>query len=94
MSMIQQQGLFDYGINGILIGLALAVFSTILGHSVFSWCLKYFSPSFVSASKLCEPVVAAILAGILFEEIPTLIQLAGCVLILGSVLYYSRLEDK
>ena len=94
MSVIQQQGLFDYGINGILIGLALAVFSTILGHSVFSWCLKYFSPSFVSACKLCEPVVAAILAGFLFGEVPGTIQLAGCVLILGSVLYYSRLEDK
>ena len=94
MSIIQQQGLFDYGINGILIGLALAVFSTILGHSVFNWCLKYFSPSFVSASKLCEPVVAAILAGFLFGEVPGALQLAGCVLILGSVLYYSGLEDK
>jgi len=94
MSVIQRQGLFDYGINGILIGLALAVFSTILGHSVFSWCLKFFSPSFVSASKLCEPVVAAILAGFLFGEIPGPLQLLGCVLILGSVLYYSRLEDK
>ena len=94
MSVIQQQGLFDYGANGILIGLALAVFSTILGHSVFSWCLKFFSPSFVSASKLCEPVVAAVLAGFLFGEIPGPIQLFGCVLILGSVLYYSRLEDK
>ena len=94
MSVIQQQGLFDYGINGILIGLALAVFSTILGHSVFSWCLKYFSPSFVSASKLCEPVVAAILAGFLFGEVPGTMQLRGCVLILGSVLYYSKLEDK
>ena len=93
-SVMQQQGLFDYGFNGILIGLALAVFSTILGHSVFSWCLKYFSPSFVSASKLCEPVVAAILAGFLFGEVPELMQLLGCVLILGSVLYYSRLEDK
>ena len=94
MSVVQQQGLFDYGINGILIGLSLAVFSTILGHSVFSWCLKYFSPSFVSASKLCEPVVAAILAGILFDEVPTVFQLIGCILILGSVLYYSKLEDK
>jgi len=94
MSVVQQQGLFDYGINGILIGLALAVFSTILGHSVFSWCLKFFSPSFVSASKLCEPVVAAILAGFLFGEVPGPVQLVGCVLILGSVLYYSRLEDK
>ena len=94
MSVVQQQGLFDYGINGILIGLALAVFSTILGHSVFSWCLKYFSPSFVSACKLCEPVVAAILAGFLFGEVPGPVQLGGCVLILGSVLYYSKLEDK
>ena len=94
MSVVQQQGLFDYGINGILIGLALAVFSTILGHSVFSWCLKFFSPSFVSACKLCEPVVAAILAGFLFGEVPGPMQLFGCVLILGSVLYYSRLEDK
>lgn len=94
MSVIQQQGLFAYGLNGILIGLALAVFSTILGHSVFSWCLKFFSPSFVSACKLCEPVVAAILAGFLFEEVPGLMQFAGCVLILGSVLYYSRLEEK
>lgn len=94
MSMVQQQGLFDYGINGILIGLALAVFSTILGHSVFSWCLKFFSPSFVSACKLCEPVVAAVLAGFLFNEVPGVLQLIGCILILGSVLYYSKLEDK
>lgn len=94
MSVVQGQGLFDYGINGILIGLLLAVFCTILGHSVFSWCLKFFTPSFVSASKLCEPVVAAVLAGFLFGEVPGPMQLAGCVLILGSVLYYSKLEDK
>jgi len=94
MSVVQRQGLFAYGWNGILIGLSLAVFSTILGHSVFSWCLKFFSPSFVSASKLCEPVVAAILAAFLFREIPGPMQFVGCALILGSVFYYSRLEDK
>ena len=94
MCAVQGQGLFAYGANGIVIGLLLAVFSTILGHSVFSWCLKFFSPSFVSACKLCEPVVSAILAAFLFGEIPGALQLVGCVLILGSVLYYSRLEDK
>ena len=73
-------------------GFLLAVFSTILGHSIFSWCLKYFSPSFVSASKLCEPVVAAILAGFLFLEIPKLLQVLGGILIIGGVLYYSRIE--
>ena len=74
------------------IGLLLAVFSTILGHSVFSWCLRYFSPAFVSASKLCEPVVAAVLAAILFAELPSLLQILGAALILGGVLYYAKLE--
>jgi drug/metabolite transporter (DMT)-like permease len=72
----------------------LSVFSTILGHSIFSWCLKYFSPAFVSASKLCEPVVAAIFAGFLFGELPTLLQLVGCALVLVGVFHYSRLEMK
>ena len=92
--MIQGIGLTNYGSSAIVVGLLLAVFSTILGHSIFSWCLKYFSPAFVSASKLCEPVVAAILAGFLFGEIPTILQIFGGSLILGGVLYYSVIESK
>lgn len=90
--MIQKQSLFGYSASAVVVGLLLAIFSTILGHSIFSWCLKYFSPSFVSASKLCEPVVAAVLAGFLFGEIPSVLQLVGGALILGGVLYYSKLE--
>ena len=89
----QGQNLFAYGISAPVVGLLLAVFSTILGHSIFSWCLKYFTPAFVSASKLCEPVVAAVIAGFLFGEIPGALQIFGGVLILGGVLYYSRLEQ-
>jgi len=94
MCFTQGESLLGYGISGIVVGLLLAVFSTILGHSIFSWCLKYFSPSFVSASKLCEPVVAAILAAFLFGEMPAALQLFGGALILGGVLYYSDLERK
>ena len=93
MCLIQSQGLFDYGASAMIVGLLLAVFSTILGHSIFSWCLKFFSPSFVSASKLCEPVVAAIFAAFLFGEIPTPLQLLGSVLIMGGVIWYSRIEQ-
>lgn len=92
MCLIQGSGLLGYGISAAIVGLLLAVFSTILGHSIFSWCLKYFSPSFVSASKLCEPVVAAILAAFLFSEIPTMLQLIGGTLILCGVFYYSKVE--
>jgi len=90
--LVQGQNPFAYGYSAPVVGLLLAVFSTILGHSIFSWCLKYFSPSFVSASKLCEPVVAAVLAGFLFGEVPGGVQIFGSILILGGVWYYSRLE--
>ena len=89
---IQRESLFAYGFAPSVVGLLLALFSTILGHSIFSWCLKYFSPSFVSASKLCEPVVAAVLAAILFQEIPAVTQFFGGMLILTGVYYYSRIE--
>ena len=94
LCMLKGYGFFAYGISGIAVGLLLAVFSTILGHSIFSWCLKYFSPSFVSASKLCEPVAAAAMAAALFGERMSAMQLLGGALILGGVLYYSFLEQK
>lgn len=91
---VQAQSIWDYGLRPVVVGAALALFSTILGHSIFSWCLKYFSPSFVSASKLMEPVGAGILAAILFGEIPGLLSLVGAVLILLGVWYYAIIEQK
>lgn len=94
LCLFQNNSIFAYGTAPVIIGFLLAVFSTILGHSIFSWCLKYFSPSFVSASKLCEPVVAAVLAGFLFLEIPKPMQILGGILIIGGVMYYSHIEKK
>ena len=88
----QRQSLFAYGWSPVAVGLFLSVFSTILGHSIFSWCLKFFSPAYVSASKLCEPVVAAVLAAFLFGELPGALLIGGGILILGGVLYYTYLE--
>lgn len=86
--------LVGYGVSAIVVGLLLSVFSTILGHSIFSWCLKFLSPSFVSASKLLEPVVASVFAIFLFSEIPALLQIIGGAIILIGVLWYSSLEEQ
>lgn len=91
-TMVQGNFLFAYGWSPIVVGLFLAVFSTILGHSIFSWCLKYFSPSFVSASKLCEPVFASLIAVVLFQEVPVFLQIAGGVITLVGVFVYSLVE--
>lgn len=92
--LVQRHNLFAFGFSAPLVGLLLSLFSTILGHSIFSWCLRYFSPAFVSASKLCEPVVSAIIAAFIFSEIPTLLQIIGAVLVIGGVLFYSLIEKK
>ncbi len=90
--VLQGYSLTGYGASGAVVGLLLSVFSTILGHSIFSWCLKFLSPAFVSASKLCEPVVAAVFAAALFGEIPALLQLIGGAVIISGVIFYSRVE--
>lgn len=93
LCLVQGIGLTGHGPSPIIVGVLLAVFSTILGHSIFSWCLKYFTPSFVSAAKLMEPVVASFLAVFLFREIPTALQLLGGALILGGVYAYAKMEQ-
>lgn len=92
--LITDTSLTGHGISPVICGLLLSVFSTLMGHSLFSWCLKYFSPSFVSACKLCEPVVAAVFAVILFSEIPVLMQVIGGIITIGGVLLYSRVENQ
>lgn len=92
--ILQGHRLFIHGISAVIVGLLLSIFSTILGHSIFSWCLKYFSPAFVSASKLCEPVVAALLAVALFGEMPKIMQILGGIMIIAGIYYYSRIENR
>ena len=80
--------LAGYGPVNLLTGLGLAVFCTLLGHSVFSWGLKYLPPAFISTVKLLEPVFSALYGLFLFGERPgTLVVLGGGLILLGIALY-------
>ena len=94
MALASGTPLVGYGGREWLIGLGLAVLCTLMGHSLFSWCLKYLSPAYVSAAKLCEPVFSGALAVPLFGEIPAPMQLLGAGIILGAVLLYTWAERK
>lgn len=82
-----------YGIKEVLIGLGLAVFCNLLGHSIVSWSLKYLTPAYVSAVKLCEPVFSTILGVLIFREIPNAMQVFGAAIIIGGVYVYSAVEN-
>lgn len=79
-----------YGPVNLLTGLGLAVFCTLLGHSVFSWGLKYLPPAFISTAKLLEPVLSSLYGLFLFGERPGGLAVLGGGMILLGIALYSR----
>lgn len=79
-----------YDSRNYLIALGLAVFCTLLGHSVFSWGLKYEKASFISTAKLLEPVFSSVLGIIIFAEIPPAMVITGGSVVIFGIYYYSR----
>lgn len=82
--------LLGYGPINWAMSFCLAVFCTLFGHSVFSWCLKYLAPTYVSTAKLAEPVFASLVALALFGEIPGPMQLLGATVVLYGVYLYAK----
>ena len=92
MNLLTGTSLVGYGAKEYLLGLGLAVFSTILGHSVFSYSLKFLSPTYVANCKLLEPVYASILAIFIFGQIPNLVKIVGAIVVISGVVLYSKYE--
>lgn len=84
------QGIPFVGYDGYnyLLALGLTVFCTFLGHSIFNWGLKYETPTFVSMSKLLEPVFASAMGVFLFHEMLTGRSILGCLMVIGGIVYY------
>lgn len=83
------------GMKNLLVAFGLALMCTLLGHSIFSWGLKYEKASFVSTAKLLEPIFASVLGILLFREIPSVTSVAGgAVVITGIILCVRSGNDK
>lgn len=70
--------------------LLLAIVSTLFGHYLFNWLLKYMKAATVSMAVLGEPVIASLLAWILLDEALSMYQLAAGALILCGVWLFMR----
>lgn len=65
--------------------LAVAVLPQLIGHSSLNYAIGYLPATVVSIITQTEPIGSAILALLLFSEIPTVVQLLGSAIILGGV---------
>lgn len=93
LSLFSGQTFTGYALSDYGWILAMTIFCTLLGHSIFSWALKYVSAAFVSTAKLAEPVFSALMAVVLFSEIPQINQIGGGVIVLAGILLYLRTKD-
>ncbi|MBI0583485.1 MAG: DMT family transporter [Methanomassiliicoccus sp.] len=78
--------LWPYPVEEWIIFLALAAVSTILGHTILNWSLRYLPAAFISLSMLGEPVGASILAYLLLSEVPSAGVVVGGSMVLAGIL--------
>ena len=71
----------------------MTIFCTFLGHSVYSWGLKYLTASYITTVKLLEPLFAAMLGFFFFGEIPGALVVIGGMVIIAGILWYSKTEQ-
>ncbi|MBI3528946.1 MAG: DMT family transporter [Betaproteobacteria bacterium] len=71
---------------------ALALGPQLIGHTTFNWALRRLTATFVAIAILGEPVGAAILAWLFFDEGFTPLQLIGFVLLLAGIFVAARDE--
>ena len=71
---------------------ALALGPQLIGHTTFNWALRRLSATFVAVAILGEPVGAAILAWLFFEEGFAPLQSIGFVLLLAGIFAAARDE--
>ncbi len=78
-------GPYPMGFWVAAVGLALV--PQMVGHSSFTWSVRWLSPTLVSVAILLEPVLSSVGGVVLFDEVPgPLVVVGGVVLVAGVAL--------
>lgn len=86
--------LTGYGIENLWSALGMAVFCTLLGHSLFSWGLQYLPATFVSTAELLDCIYAALWGVLFFHQIPGPWILLGGAMIVAGIAAYTRMATE
>lgn len=92
VTLFQQESLTQQTGRSWMVFLWLALIPTLMGHSLFSYSLKYVKAAYISTAVLFEPVLTIILAMFLFKEYPDVLQILGGSIILISLGIYTLIS--
>lgn len=73
--------------------LGMAVFCSLMGHSIFNWALKYQSPTILAMVKIIQPVFASVWAFMLFAERPLWNHFVGGIVVMLGIFLYVRHQN-
>lgn len=75
--------------------LALALGPQLLGHGAMNYAVKYVQPTLLSMSILVEPILATLVAMVLFSEVPTMGSFFAMGLIVFGLMlaWFSRIRE-
>jgi len=91
--LLASPDLFIVSLRDLMITCALALVCSVLGHTLLNWSLEFVSASFVAVMILGEPVGSSILAALLFDEVPTVLQVVAGAALLAGIYLFARSEQ-
>lgn len=79
----------NFDTTDYLCAFGMALFCTMLGQTIYSWGVRYESPTFLAVIGLGEPVFGAVLAFVILGEVPAIMVLVGSVIVLAGMYLFS-----
>lgn len=85
LSIFLKAKIYPLPFKEYLLFFLIAIIPQVIGHSIFNYSLKFFSPVFISLTILGEPIGATIFGIIFFKEIPKILEMIGGFLIITGI---------
>lgn len=92
--LVKGEAIGPYPATDWIYFILLAIFPTLLGHSLFNWSLKWLSATTISMAILLEPVGATVLAYFILNEPILWTQVLGGTIILAGLMMFLKREGK
>ena len=77
ISFFTQSSLFGYSKIDFIYLLLLGIIPTLFGHGLMYYSIRHVSPTIVASTPMGEPIIASLLAWLLFNEIIGVITIIG-----------------